>query len=220
MKIRHPTLFRLIVHSMICAPIVAAISSAASAAPPLVAVYHINKRSSSGVAQALKNLGSKEAELAIQMGCWAAGTDCTGSAMLYTQGAREAARLVGGGGDTSYVEIPMPEGYSACNVYLGSRSMTRETRLAVRILGDRHKIRYTVYTHSSGGIGAAGQFVNALLFVHMVPDDEAGTANCMVAHSTNPQALVVNCIGKNCACSHAGCSVPEGVDRAFAKHLD
>jgi hypothetical protein len=147
----------------------------------------------------IKELGTKEAQLAIQTICWAFEMDCTGVAKNITEAARQLSIQMGSyNGNEWAPAVFAPSGYSVCHVRAFVQSMSDASTMNATVLnaddkgnpeGPYYLAMYFAVPKTNRGENATGHFM-----IELTPIGMKEQYTCLENKSP-----IVQCRGQNCS---------------------
>jgi len=147
--------------------------------------------------QLAKGLSSDELKYAAVAVCAAYGVDCSNQAQAVQTGAKVYSQITEPRGDESNGIIRVPPQYDVCYAVLdyGKASITSNTVFNTTIMrsGNDNGLGYTVYAKTHGGVAPPREWVNARIYLMLVPNGTRGQYSCPPLPSR-----AWNCKGRSC----------------------
>lgn len=161
--------------------------------------------------QITNTLSTNEFRYALTAVCAAYGADCSSQASSIQRGAKRLhAEITVPKGDESNGIIRVPMDVEVCRaaIDMGNASITGRTHFNTTIMrsGADNGLGFTVYAQTRGGVGSPREWVNARLWLQLVPAGQRNRYNCPPLPSR-----AWDCAGRNCRFYQAGSvNIPTG----------
>jgi hypothetical protein len=186
--------------------IATSLSTGVSAQQPELTIeaYDFCYTSGKDFSQQVTNLlTTNELKFALIASCAAYGVDCSAQAQALQTGAKLLSQITQSSGDESSGIIRVPMEYEVCyaTMDMANASMTGNTHFNTTIMrsGNDNGLGYTAYAQTEGGFGPPRNWVDARLYLTLVPTGLRAALSCPPLPSR-----AWDCEGQNCEFLHAG----------------